>query len=166
MVSYFKHIVQSCNNTCLLVCVLNYKPCHIPLKYRHLHKTTFQWRHAYLRMAYEYEHILSTSIYNVGFVLDIKRVIFSWLSSGTLTCVSALHFVLLKCVALLWTLPIGNKVTILIIGLSQVVSNCKSRKLSFQESGLKLSCKEYKKLQWRFTFPLSDHKRPPNCVNK
>ena len=59
------------------MCVLNYKPCHIPLKYRHLDKTSFQCRHAYLRMVMNMSTLLSTSMYNVCFFLNIKILIFS-----------------------------------------------------------------------------------------
>ena len=60
---------------------------------------------------------------------------------------------LLKCLALLWTLPTPH--IFMVVGsaweLSHPVSNCKSCRFSFQVSESKLRCNSYSRSKWRFS---------------
>ena len=72
-------------------------------------------------------------------------------------------------VVLLWAIPTPQTIwgIRLDLELPHLVSNCESRRVSFQglESKLRRKNNENRRSNWRFSFSLSNHKDPPNSVN-
>lgn len=50
-------------------------------------------------------------------------------------------------------------------GISHVVSNFESWRISFQVSEWEFRCKSYERLKWRFAFSVKDHVGPHNSIN-
>lgn len=73
----------------------------------------------------------------------------------------------LRYVAIMWALTTPQ--TILTVesnwGSSQVGSNCKPWKLSFEFSELELSCRSQRRSKWRYSSSWSDRIGLPICVN-